>query len=93
MARGIKDMKDGLIFGAAFGALVAYVALLPNTFLDWLGKGLHSMGNWLVSQDWWSMGFGKTIETCTTACVATDAILYTIAALIGALIGAYIDSS
>lgn len=93
MARGIKDMKDGLIFGAAFGALVAYVALMPESFLSWAGNGLHSMGNWLVNQSWWTMDFGKTVAGCTTNCVASNGILYTLAALIGAMIGAYIDSS
>ena len=91
MTKGFDDYKNGLIFGAIFGALVAFVALMVNSpsWISWLGTGLTNISNWFVSQTWWPDNFWYTlVGTVKTAAVS---LKYAIAILVGAIVGIYID--
>lgn len=80
MAQGFDSYKNGLLFGAVFGFLVYYIALLPSSFLSFL-SGWFGLVTWLQAQSWFS--FASSFSATT--------IGYAIAVLVGAGIGIYID--
>lgn len=79
---GLDKIQNGLIFGALFGWLFyTYSVGLPDTnvlhyFADWIIQ----LKGWIIVQTW-----GKGLATFTY-------LPQTLAILLGAIVGGYIDS-
>lgn len=81
MASGFDDVKNGIGLGAVFGALVAYVALMPTaaSWISWLGTLLNNASSWFVAQTWWPVSISSTVAA------------YSLAIIVGAILGGWID--
>lgn len=88
MAKGFDDIKNGLVLGAAFGALLYYASTLTGSFLNFFQGWMNSLANWLATQSW-----GSFMLATGSTTVAATWVPYVLAGLAGAIIGAYIDSS
>ena len=77
---GIDRIKNGLLFGALFGVLLAYAAKMPSSFLSFLGTWSNSVYNWLVGTSW-----GSWVSSLNSY------FAYVFYAIIGAIVGGYID--
>ena len=76
---GIDKIQNGLIFGALFGIVALAYALSAGSAISFFATWMNSIVTWLQSQSWMSWyTFGY--------------LNYVVVALIGAIIGAYIDS-
>lgn len=82
MASGYDKISNGLFLGLAVGLLVMYAATLQGSILSFWNTWMTSLANWLMTMSWmsWATAFASKLN-------------YVLSALIGAIIGAYIDAS
>lgn len=87
MAKGFDDIKNGLLFGAAFGVIVYYASTFTGSFLSFFAGWMTSLADLLATQSWGSFLLATGSTTAAASWVA-----YVLAGLFGAIVGAYIDS-
>jgi hypothetical protein len=79
MASGIDKISNGLLFGAAFGVL-AFYASSNIASISFFAGWMNSLATWIQAQTWATFLAGFTW------------LGYGLSAILGAIIGAYIDS-
>lgn len=80
MAKGFDSYSNGLFLGIVVGLLVEYTAGFSGSFLSFWGTWMSSASTWLLAQTWmsWATSFASYMD-------------YILSALIGAIVGIYID--
>ena len=76
---GFDKIQNGLLFGALFGVLALY-ASLNIASISFVSNWLNSLVTWLTTQTW------------SPTWLNFQYLNYVIAAVIGGIVGAYIDS-
>lgn len=79
MPKGFESYKNGLIFGLLFGVLLLYASINISA-LGFVNSAMNSLVDWLTTQSWFP------------ASLNVSWLNYGLAALIGAIVGIWIDT-
>lgn len=82
MAGGFDKYSNGLFLGIGAGLLLMYAATFSGSFLAFWATWMTKLSTWLLSQTW--MSWASSIAAY---------MKYILSAIVGAIIGIYVDAS
>lgn len=83
MPKGFDSVKNGLIFGGLFGALLYFASsnMADKAWIAWIATNIDKLSNWMMGASWWPASI-----------TSVAFVSYAIVIIAGMALGAYIDS-